>query len=200
LKHPLTALLWLASMAVLPVFAQSSAPSYQSLTRAERWNFYWNDTLLSSTLVEASFASAVADQITHDPPEWRQGVEGYARRSASEYGVHVVQATIHQAGAAALGYDPRYLACDCKGFWRRSAHAVKWSFLTRNNEGATRADIPAMAGAYGAGMISMSWYPKRFGGLTDGVRVGNQEMGLVVGFRVIREFAPDLKRFFHIRN
>ncbi len=182
-------------MASLPGLAQTvdpnaAATSYQALTSSERWNFYWNGTLLSQGLYEASLGSALVDHIDRTPPEWRQGIKGYARRSASEYGFHIVQSTVHQAGAAALGYDPRYQHCGCTGFWRRTGHAIKWSFLTRNNAGATRFDIPAMAGAYSAGMLSMYWYPQRFNPLTDGVRVGNQEVGLVVGFNVVRELVP----------
>ncbi len=205
LKHPQTAFLMLAGMISLPVSAQNvdpnaAAPPYQALTGSERWGLYWNGTLLSSNIYEASLGTALVDHLEHDPPEWRQGIAGYGRRSASEYGFHLIQATVHQAGAAALGYDPRYQRCDCTGFWRRSGHAIKWSFLTRDNAGKTRFDVPAMAGAYGAGMLSMYWYPHRFNPLADGVRVGNQEVGLVVGFNVIREFGPDLKHIFRIRN
>lgn len=205
MKHLPTALFLLASAVGLPALAQTPDPNaalltYQPLTPSERWNFYWNGTLLSSSLSAASFGSAIIDHLAHDPPEWRQGIEGYGRRSASEYGFHIIQATVHQAGAAALGYDPRYQQCDCKGFWRRTGHAVKWSFLTRNNAGDTRFDIPSMAGAYGASMLSMNWYPHRYNALTDGVRVGNHEVGLIVGFNVLREFGPDLKHAFHIRN
>ncbi len=197
--------LLLAVATCLPTLGQAPdpnpvLPSYQPLTSSQRWDHYWNGTLLSPNLYGASFASALVSHIDHDPPEWRQGFAGYTRRSASEYGLHVIQTTVHQAGAAAMGLDPRYQRCDCKGLWRRSGHAVKWSFLTRNNAGNTRFDVPAMAGAYAGGMLSMSWYPHRFNPLTDGLRVGNQEVGLVVGLNVIREFGPDLRHIFRIKN
>ncbi len=72
--------------------------------------------------------------------------------------------------------------------------------MTRNNEGETRFDVPAIAGAYSSGMLSMYWYPHRFSPLTDGVRVGNQQMGFYVGMNVLREFAPDVKRGLHLKN
>ncbi len=175
-------------------------PDYQPLTSAQRWDRYFNGTLLSSTLYGASFGAALVDHLHHDPPEWRQGFAGYTRRSASEYGLHVIDATVHQGAAAALGYDPRYRHCDCSGFFRRSAHAIKWSFVTRNSAGQTRFDLPVMAGSYGGGMLSTMWYPHRYNALSDGVRVGNKEVGLHVGLNILHEFGPELKRAFHLKN
>ena len=199
MKLLLTALLIATGAAALsaqPVDPTATPPSYQPLTSSQRWDHYWKGTLLSPTLYVASLGSAFAEHLDRDPPEWREGFEGYARRTASEYAVHIIQASIHQSAAAALGYDSRYYQCDCKGFFRRTAHAVKWSFFTRNQAGQIRFDAPVMAGAYAGGMISMSWYPHRYNGLTDGVRVGNQEIGLVVGANIIREFGADLRHIF----
>lgn len=190
----------LYAQTVAPDPLSTVAPDYQPLTDAQRWNHYWNETLLSSSFYGATFGSALLDQVDHDPPEWHQGLKGYARRSVSEYGYHIVQSTIHQAGAAALGYDPRYQHCDCKGFFHRTGHAIAWSFLTKNAAGQTRFDAPMMAGAYGSSMLSMYWYPSRYNALSDGVRVGNHEVGLIIGVNVIKEFGPELKRTFKFRN
>jgi hypothetical protein len=189
--------LLLAFAVCLPVFAQTP---YQSITSEQRWHRYWEDTLLSPNIYLASVGSALVSQFENDPPEWRQGMAGFGRRTASQLGLHVIQETVHQGGSAMLGYDPRYRPCECKGLLRRSAHAIKWSFLTRNSSGDTRFDIPAMAGAYGGGMLSMSWYPHRFNPLTDGVRIGSQQVGLVVGMNVVREFMPDVKRKLKLKN
>lgn len=179
----------------LSAFSQTITP-YQPLTGAERWNRYWNDTILSPGLYFAAAGAASGGQLGNDPPDWGQGTKGYAKRTAALLGRFTMQTTVHQAASAALGYDPRYLSCDCKGFLRRSGHAIKWTLLTRNNDGETRLDFPKMAGAYGSGMLSMYWYPSRFNPLTDGVRAGNQQMGFEFGVSVIREFSPELKHFF----
>jgi hypothetical protein len=42
----------------------------------------------------------------------------------------------------------------------------------------------------------MYWYPSRYRPLTDGVRVGHQEMGFVIGLNLLDEFSPELKRVF----
>lgn len=177
-----------------------AAPAYVPLTSSQRFQRYWDETLKNPGLYAVAGLSALAGQVAHDPPEWGQGLGGYAHRTASEMGILLIQGTVHEAGAAALGYDPRYQTCGCTGLWKRTGHALKWSFLTRTDTGRTRLDLPSLAGAYGAGMLAMYWYPNRFNPLSDGVRIGTQEFGYHVGADVLREFAPELKRFFRIKK
>lgn len=45
-------------------------------------------------------------------------------------------------------------------------------------------------------MIVTTWYPKRYDPLVQGVQMGHAQIGFAVGVNVIREFSPELKRFF----
>jgi hypothetical protein len=186
--------------ALPPVNPITPATDYTPLTDTERWRRYVDKTLLSPELYLAALSGAGWEQLENEPPEWRQGVAGYARRSASLLGTFAMEVTIHEAGAAALGYDPRYSACDCHGFFRRSGHAILWSFITRNNQGSLRPDLPAISAAYGSGMLSMYWYPARFSPLTDGVRLGSQQVGAQVGLNWIREFTPEFRKVFGFKH
>ena len=172
--------------------------TYRPLTASERWHRYWKDTIVSPGLYFAAVGAASGSQIGNDPPEWGQGVQGYAKRSASLLGIFAMQETIHQGGAATCGYDPRYLRCNCEGFFRRSGHALAWTLLTKNNAGQTRIDVPTVAAAYGSGMLSMYWYPARYSPLTDGVRVGTQQLGFAAGINVLREFGPEVKKLLKV--
>ncbi len=178
--------------------AQTGA--YMPLSNEQRWDRYWDQTFLSPGLYFASLGAASGAQLAHDPPEWRQGIAGYGRRAASQFGIFTIQTTVHEAGAAALGYEPRYLRCDCTGGWRRAGHAAKMSLLTVNREGKMRPDLPTLAGAYGSGMLSMYWYPARYHPLSDGVRAGNMQMGFVLGIHLIQEFSPEIKRVLHVKR
>jgi len=172
------------------------AVPYQALTGSERWALYRDQTWLSPDFYMGAVVAAGFSQSVPDPPEWGKGVSGYGRRAASWMGVFGIEETVHHGGAALLGYDPRYARCGCKGFFRRSGHAIKWSLVTKDRAGRTRLDFPALAGAYGGGMLSTYWYPSRFQPLTDGVRTGTQEMGFVIVFHLIDEFTPEMKRLF----
>jgi len=174
-------------------------PDYKPLTAKERLAKYVHDAYLSPEPYLASLGAAAGQQLHKDPPEWGQGAEAYAKRTATMFGVVTIQATVHQGLAAAMGLEPRYIRCDCAGFLPRTGHAIKMSFLTWDKEGRTRIDLPAMAGAYAGGMISQYWYPARFHPLTDGVRVGTQQFGVHVGVDILREFKPEFRRAFHFR-
>ena len=186
----------LALFVGLTTMHAQTAPAWQPLNGEQRWANFFDTTVEAPTFWGAALISAGYSQITNAPPEWNQGAYGLGRRMASKLAVYGIQETIHQGGEAILRYDPRYLACECKGFWIRTGHAIKWSFLTKNNSGRTRLDFPVLAGTYGAGMLSTYWYPARYNPLSDGVRNGNQQLGISVGLNIIREFEPDLKHLF----
>jgi hypothetical protein len=179
--------------------AQTPVAAYKPLSSGQRWEYYWHETLLSPGLYFAALGAAGGEQLAKDPPEWGQGVGGYARRAGTFLATYGIQATVHQGAAAALGYDPRYIHCECRGGGRRVAHAFVWSFLTKNGEGATRFNAPLVAGAYAGGMLPYLWYPNRYNPLKDGFREGSQEVGITVGVNLFREFSPELKRFFRLR-
>jgi hypothetical protein len=148
----------------------------------------------------ASLAAAGGTQLTKDPPEWGQGVEGYSKRAGSLFATFAIQATVQEGAAAALRYDPRHLRCECQGVGHRLAHALVWSFLTKNDGGETRFNVPVVAGAYAAGMLPILWYPDRYNPLKDGFRRGSQQLGFAVGTNIIVEFSPELKRFFRRKS
>lgn len=194
------ALFAVALSAQVPVVVPGASPGpTAALTSHERWQRYAAESIFSRTLYLAALGSAAGEQLGNDPPEWRQGAEGYARRSASQLGVLALKVTIAEGTAAALHYEPRYVRAGRSGFLPRMGHAVQWTFLTYDSERHIRFNIPAVASAYGSGMIATAWYPARFSVLHDGVRTGNQQMSLAVGLNVLREFAPELKRIFHLK-
>jgi hypothetical protein len=172
------------------------ASTYVPLTSGQRWDHYLHQTLLSPGIYLASLAAAGGEQLAKDPPEWRQGTEGYAKRAGSLFATFAIQASVQEGTAAALGYDPRRLRCECQGGGRRLAHAFAWSLLTKNEAGATRFNFPVVAGAYAGGMLPLLWYPDRYSPLKDGFRRGSQQLGFAVGANLIAEFSPELKRFF----
>ena len=190
------------TLAVLIFFAANlaaqTAPAYTPLTSSERWEHYRRETFLSPGLYFAALGAAGGTQLAKDPPEWGQGLSGYGKRAASFLATYAIQSTVHEGAAAALGYDPRYLHCDCKGGARRMAHVFVWSFLTKNEEGRIRFNSPSVAGAYAGEMLPYLWYPGRYSPWKDGFREGSQEIGIIVGVNIFREFGPELKRFFRL--
>lgn len=179
------------------LFAQTPpAVPYTPLTSDQRWEQYWHDTFLSPGLYFATLGYAAGAQIDKRPPEWGRGMDAYGKRAGTFLATYAIQYTVRDAGAAALGYDPRYIHCECKGAGRRLVHAFAWSFLAKDDHGRTRFNSPMLAGAYAGEMIPYFWYPKRYSPLKDGFRDGSQEVGITVGLNIFREFTPELRRLF----
>jgi len=168
--------------------------TYTPLTFSQRWEQYRHDTFLSPGLYFAALGYAGGAQLYKRPPEWGQGLNAYEKRAGTFLATYAIQYSVRDGAAAAMGYDARYLRCECTGGGRRLAHALLWSFLTKNEAGRTRLNIPMLVGDYAGEMIPYLWFPKRYSPLKDGFRDGSQEVGITVGLNLFREFAPELRR------
>ena len=171
-----------------------------ALTGNERWHTYLKESYLSPGPYLATLSAALEVQALNYPRAWGGGFEGYGRRGASQYGTLVIQNTLHDGGAAALGYEPRYLRCQCTGVWRRTGHILEMTFLTYDQHGHERLDLPQLVGAYGSGMLSALWNPKGFSPLVQGVQAGHYQVGFVAGMHMAHEFTPEIKRMWPLRR
>lgn len=180
--------------------ALGSKEIWRPLTGRERLALFWNDTYGSPGAFLALSVSAMAGQMQDKPAQWSADGNGYTRHFASAYGQLAARNLIHEGMAAASGFDPRYIPCQCKGVFRRSGHALKMSFATFTHSGRLTLDVPQLAGAYGAGMISTYWYPHRlYNPLVQGVQFGHEEMGEVFVENVFHEFTSNLKSALHLQ-
>jgi hypothetical protein len=168
------------------------------LTGRERWKFYVDEAFATPLPYVAALGAGLVYQASGTPHEWGGGFKGYGRRAASEFGLLTTQSTIHDAGEAVFGYEPRYFPCQCTGAWKRTGHALEMSFLTYDGHGHKRLDLPQLMGAYGGGMISALWYPQRYSPLVQGVQTGHLQVGFVVGFHLYQEFSPEIQRKLHL--
>jgi hypothetical protein len=129
-------------------------PDYKAMNAKQRLDHYLQQAFVSPVPYLGALAAGGLGQAAKAPPEWGQGAEGFAKRTASGFGLIEIDTAVHNGLSAAMGLEPRYIKCDCQGFLRRTGHAVKMSFLTWDNQGRTRLDLPSMAGAYAGGMFA----------------------------------------------
>jgi hypothetical protein len=181
------------------VHAPFDPNSYRPLDGQQRWHRWLMEDGGSPAIHVQSFAAASYLQFIGDPDPWGRTTRGFARRTASSYGGNLIENTVHESLAAAEGTDPRYFACACTGFFRRSGHALKMTFLTYTHGGHETLDIPQLAGVYGSSMIESMWWPRHYTAVVQGVQNGHIQVGLVGGMHLIQEFSPELKRMFHLR-
>jgi hypothetical protein len=174
--------------------------AYKPLDGQERWQRWLSEDGGSASIHVQSFASAAYLQAIADPTAWNRSTGGFIRRAGSSYGSNLIQNTVHDSLSAAEGTDPRYFACACAGFFSRSGHALKMTFLTYNRDGHKTLDIPQLSGIYGSSMIEAMWWPHHYTALVQGVQTGHIEVGLTGAVHLVQEFSPEFKRLLHLRT
>jgi hypothetical protein len=162
--------------------------TYERPTQRTMASNYVFDAFGPYPFVGAAVAAGIG-QYSNAPPEWDQGVEGYARRFGSDFGIAAVGTTTRYALAEALKEDTLYYRCECRGVFPRLRHAV-FSTLTarRGDDGHRVFSFPSLVAPYAGSMTAVyGWYPNRFGAM-DGFRIGNYSLLAYMGGNVALEF------------
>jgi hypothetical protein len=178
--------LWAAPLVGL---AQTEAP----LTLTEKLRFHAERTYGPLALLgDAAYAGAL--QAIGTPDEWRRGAEGYGMRFASTVGWSAINNTMAFGLTATLHQDPRYFRSAEGGFWRRTGHALRGTFLTRTDRGTETLSTWRLGSDYGSAFLSNQWYPDRLNTVKLGFAQGSVTMGFDVARNLATEFWPDIKR------
>lgn len=135
-------------------------------------------------------------QAIDSPSEWRQGAAGYGERFASTLAWSGIHTTLAFGLDATLHEDPRYYRSQDTGFWRRSAHALRGTLLTRTDAGGETISAWRIGSAYGAAYLSNLWYPARLDNARQGFIDGSLTLGFGLAANLGTEFWPDFKSKF----
>src|ERR1019366_1794161 len=106
-------------------------------------------------------AYAAVLQADNAPLEWKQGGEAFRKRVASMEDWPGIQTGLAFGLDSTLHQDPRYYRAGGPGFWRRSAHALRGTLLTRNDSGGETLSTWRIGSAYGSGALFKNWVPGR---------------------------------------
>jgi hypothetical protein len=169
--------------------AQASAP----LAWKAKLRFHANASFGPLALVGIG-AYAGFLQATNSPREWGQGASGYGKRLASTAGAVGIHGVLAFGLDTALHQDPRYYRSLDTGFWRRSAHALRGTILTRTDSGHETFSTWRFGSAYGEEFLSNLWYPSRLDTPGLGFQQGTIRLGFDLLSNLGTEFWPDIKR------
>ena len=175
-----------------------SAPpaEFSPMTSHERLGLYVTG-LASPEAFLRSAASAGIAQASGTPKEWGGGAEGYGYRIGNAFAQHVIRDTLAYGISATLHEDNRYFVSKETGFFRRTKYAVKSTFLARHDNGSQSFSFSRIGSAGGSAFISRACEPYSKTTAGDGAVTFGFSMMSDIGFNVVREFLPDLKRRFH---
>ena len=171
----------------------SLAPSPSVVLPESNVEYYLKRTFGPSAYVGAGLSAGLA-QWKDYPEEWGQGGDGFGKRLAAAYGRKIVKNSIDVGVSSLHGEIMPYARCRCSGFWTRTGHAVKSTFVRPARGGGSTFAFGHVAGAYAGGFVSNVWYPPAHSSAGDGLRRGTVYLGFDTGKNILHEFWPDIKR------
>jgi hypothetical protein len=137
-------------------------------------------------------------QEINSPAAWGQGGGAYGKRFASTLGWAGIHGVLAFSLDSTLHEDPRYYRSHSTGFWRRSAHALRGTLLTRTDSGGETVSVWRIGSAYGAAYLSNLWYPASLDTPRQGLIDGSVTLGFGLAINLGSEFWPDIKsKLFH---
>jgi hypothetical protein len=159
---------------------------------------YHAESLFGPWSLAGTAAYAGLLQRLNAPEEWGQTWDAYGKRFASTMGSGAIHSVVAFGLDSTLHEDPRYFRSGAGGFWRRTAHAVRGTFLTRTDSGGETVSAWRIGSAYGAAFLSNEWYPKRLNTVRLGFLQGSVRMGFDLVSNLASEFWLDVKtKVFH---
>ncbi len=182
-----------AAVAPLRTTSNPPPPEFSPMTRSERFRNYLVRIAGPQPFITAA-ATAGISQAEDTPKEWRGGAEGYGKRIGNAYAQHFIRGTLEYGISAALHEDNRYFKSGETGFFRRTKYAVVSTFLARHDNGNQYFSFSRIGSAAGTAFISREWQPRSTTTAGDGAVSFGISMGSDVGFNIVREFWPGLRR------
>jgi len=164
----------------------AAVSGYTFPTRSEL-NHYWLWNVVGpKAWIGGVFTASWKTWVDTSPTEWHRDAEGWSKR----LGVALLDNSINTSSvmllSRAMGQDPMYYRCACTGFWPRTKHAFKMSFVGRNHNGDAVFSPAKLIGPFTGPVVTRSTiYPDGFGP-TDGLRPYYLVGG--VAWNWIREF------------
>jgi hypothetical protein len=150
-------------------------------------------------LVYAGIGAAV-DQARDRPGEWGQGWDPYAGRYASHIGQFVIQRSIMFPVQAIDGEDTRYYRSNRASYGGRLGDAFFHTIWRPDHYGGMMPAYSEFLGDYGAAAVSRMWWPRSYRNGRSIFIAGTDTILIDAGINVLREFAPDMKRWIHLKR
>ncbi len=156
-------------------------------THRERFNRYVKSTVGPFRLAWSAGAAGL-DQWRDHPEEWGQGMKGYGRRYASNFGQNAITQTVTYGLDEAFGLDTGFQKSKNEGFGARVKDALLQNITSRTKSGKRVIAAPRFVGVYTGAVVSReTWYPERYS-YKDGLRAGTGTLLTGFGINLLREF------------
>jgi hypothetical protein len=181
---------------VVPSGAASGpqSPQWRSLSVEEKLRYDARHLFETDNLIYAGIGAAF-DQARDRPPEWGQGWGAFSERYASHVGQYLIQRSIMFPVQAMDGEDTRFFRSKRTSYQGRIGDAFLHTVWRHDDSGGMMPAYSEFLGDYGAAAVSRAWWPQRFHTGRAIFVAGSDTILIDAGINVLREFAPDMKRW-----
>jgi hypothetical protein len=130
-------------------------------------------------------------------PSYRQGAAGYAKR----FGLAFADITTENFMVTAivpslLHQDPRYYRLGKGSVLHRTGYSVSRIFVTRSDTGHAQFNFSEIGGGVAAAGLYNAYHPASDRTVANTLADWWMQVGYDMGFIVVREFWPDIRRKF----
>jgi hypothetical protein len=139
------------------------------------------------------------DQATAAVPQWGSNRNGLARRAEWLTTGYVTRFTTEFAVARMKGVDTSSQRCLCKGFPRRTVHALHAEFTERKRDGSPTFAVARLMGIYVSAVATETMLPGERSVENMNSRAV-AAIGIDEGFNMLQEFWPEIRRTLLFRK
>jgi hypothetical protein len=195
--------LFIALIAYAQDSAQTVTPAvrlkaFTPMTAGAKVEYNLIHSVQPTDFFQTALGSGLA-QWRDSPYEWGQGWDAYGTRYGSRFAQHLVKRAFITATQVIDGEDPRRIRSERTKLWHRTQDAVKYTFVSRRDNGSRGFAYSRVIGAYAGGFISRAWHPSRLHTFPEGLSSGTISLGVETGMNVLNEFMPDILRKLRLR-
>jgi hypothetical protein len=181
--------------AIAPATTPPPARPYTFITGHQRLEHFAAKSAGPTAVVQA-LAGSGWQTWRKSPEEWTSNTRGYSQRVGYKFARIGVSNTIELGVTTLFNEDPRFFHLGHGGFGKRMGYAFTSTFTARRPDGSRRVSVGRFAGKFGGAFIANTWYPPSNDTTGDALRRVGIGFAFGVGFNVVKEFSPEIKRAF----
>jgi hypothetical protein len=165
-----------------------------ALTPQQKFMLFVHRSYSPLTFAGAGF-DTVYTHFTHDT--YGRGIEGFGKRFGANIADGEARSLMQTYLLSSLfHHDPRYHRLGKGNAFYRAAYAASRVAVARTDDGRNAFNWPELIGSFAASGVSNLYYPDRDRGWGHTVGRAITGFGSDATTEILREFAPDIKRWF----
>ncbi len=184
-------------LGLYPQFQVTSRGNAPPLTPGGKFHLFFKSAFDPFELMLAGI-QAGSDQAEDEFPEYGEGVKGFAKRYAADFGDSVSSGFFSNFfWPVLLKEDPRYFRLGEGTVKHRFVYSLEQEFVCHTDKGGRFANLSNILGAFSSGALSNTYHPQADRGV--GLTARGASYALAYGSLggLLSEFWPDISRKMH---